>query len=268
MITAATILRLVDQGLLGLDDLLADHVDFEVATPITIRHLLQHTSVIPDDCSIYESCDPDEVLAGLAALAADPSNPDPGSTSEYSTTGFNLLSLVMSSATGLDAAEVLRQEVFDPLSMTSSFFTGAEDGPPLVVGEDGWRRDCPVDEEMDIWTGGGYASSAEELDTFLRALFEGDLLSAASLTQMTTVGSNVFGFDYGLGLAVFNLPVSPDEASYGHWGEVPGWQAGGLYDPGAERTVVVLVEGDQFQRTAMAAAAWASGSPVENGTTS
>lgn len=257
MITAATILQLVDQGLVGLDDLLADYVDFEVATPITIRHLLQHKSGLSDNGSIYDTCDPDEVMDGLAALAARPFNREPGIGAEYSTDGFNMLSLVMSSATRQSAADVVRQNIFEPLGMTSTYFTGAEDGPPLVVGGESWDPDCTADR-MDIGTGGGFASSATDLDTFMRALFEGDLLTEESLNEMTTADSQVFGIDYGLGLGVLYPPDGGDQAMYGHWGEF-GWQAGALYDPQARRTISVLIPGQGFLGTVWAASNWANG---------
>ena len=253
MITAATILRLVDQGLVGLDDLLADYVDFEVATPITIRHLLQHTSGLSDDNSIYDTCDPDEVMDGLAAQAIGPYNREPGQRAGYSTNGFNMLSLVMSAATGQSAADVVRENIFEPLAMTSSFFTGAEDGPVLVVGETSWDPECAA-ERMDIGTGGGFASSAVDLDIFMRALFDGDLLTAESLDEMMTVGSQVYGFDYGLGLGALYPPGRDDHPMYGHWGTY-GWEAGALYDPDTHRTVVVL--GRNFLPTVWEAVAWA-----------
>jgi D-alanyl-D-alanine carboxypeptidase len=256
MITAAAILQLVDQGLVGLDDLLADYVDFDVATPITIRHLLQHKSGLWDDDSIYDTCDPDVVMEGIAALAQRPSNLEPGIGASYSTNGFNMLSLVMSSATGTTAADVFRQNIFEPLGMTSTFFTGAEEGPLLVVGEESWDPDCAADR-MDIGTGGGFATSAADLDTFMRALFEGDLLTEESLNEMMTVDSQVFGFDYGLGLGVVYPPNGGDQPMYGHWGDF-GWDAGALYDPEARRTVAVLVEGQGFSGAVWEAAIWAN----------
>ena len=256
MITAVAILQLVDQGLVGLDDMLADYVDFDVATPITIRHLLQHKSGLGDTDKIYETCDPNEVMEGLAALAASRYNLEPGIRGSYSTNGFNMLSLVMSSATGLTAAEVLRQNIFEPLGMTSSFFTGVEDGPPLAVGEESWDPDCAA-ESMDIGTGGGFASSAADLDIFMRSLFDGDILSSESLTEMTTVDSNVNGFDYGLGIGVLYPPDGGGEPLYGHWGTF-GWDAGSLYDPIDRRTIAVLVQGGNFVSTVWKAADWAN----------
>jgi CubicO group peptidase (beta-lactamase class C family) len=253
MITAATILRLVDQGHVGLDDLLADYVEFDVATPITIRHLLQHTSGLPDDNSIYETCDPDEVMDRLAAQAVRPANSEPGLAAVYSTNGFNMLSLVMSAATGQSAAEVVRSQIFEPLGMGSTFFTGAEEGPMLVVGQESWDPDCAA-ERMDIGTGGGFASSARDLDVFMRALFDGRLLTDDSLNEMTTAGSQVFGLDYGLGIGVLYPPNSGDQPMYGHWGTF-GWEAGAFYDPEARRTIVVL--GHNLLPVVWEAAAWA-----------
>ena len=216
MITAAAILQLVDEGVVDLDGVLADYVDFEVATPITIRHLLQHKSGLGDSDEIYNTCNPEEVMEGLAELAADPSNPEPGTRASYSTNGFNMLSLVMSSSTGLAAADVVRQNIFEPLLMESTFFTGAEDGPQLVVGEDSWDPNCAA-EKTDIGTGGGFASSARDLDTFMRALFDGDLLSDKSLDETTTIDSQVFGIDYGLGVGILYTPNGDETPMYGHW---------------------------------------------------
>jgi D-alanyl-D-alanine carboxypeptidase len=256
MITAVAILQLVDQGLVGLDDLLATYVEFEVATPITVRHLLQHKSGLGDINSIYETCNPNEVMEGLAAVVVNPYNHEPGEHAIYSTTGFNLLSFVLSSATGMTAAEVVRQNIFEPLGMTSTFFTGVEDGPALVVGEESWERDCAA-HQMDIGTGGGFASSAADLDTFMRALFDGDLLSDETLTEMTTVDSQVYGIDYGLGIGVLYPPDGGDQPMYGHWGDM-GWEAGGLYDPQARRTVVALVAQGGFETAVWKAVNWAN----------
>jgi D-alanyl-D-alanine carboxypeptidase len=257
MITAAAILQLVDQDLVGLDDLLADYVGFEVATPITIRQLLQHKSGLGDDDSIYDTCDPDVVMEGLAAQAVRPFNLEPGAGASYSTNGFNMLSLVMSSATGQSAADVVRQNIFEPLGMTSTYFTGAEEGPLLVVGGGSLEPDCAANR-MDIGTGGGFASSAPDLDTFMRALFEGDLLTEESLNEMMTVDSQVLGFDYGLGLGVVYPPNGGDQPMYGHWGAF-GWQAGALYDPQSHRTISVLIPAQGFLGTVWEAANWANG---------
>ncbi|MGI9586258.1 MAG: serine hydrolase domain-containing protein [Acidimicrobiia bacterium] len=255
MITAVAVLQLVDQGLVGLDDLLEEYVEFEVSTPITIRHLLQHKSGLGDDGFFYETCDPEEVMEGLAALAQRPYNLEPGGGASYSTNGFNMLSLVISSATGQATAEVFRENLFQPLEMTSTYFTGAEDGPPLVVGGGSWEPDCPA-QHMDIGTGGGFASSAEDLDIFMRALFEGDLLTAESLKEMITIGSVVHGLDYGLGIGVLYPPTTPEQPMYGHWGQF-GWEAGAMYDPENRRTVVALVRRG-FAPTVFESAAWAS----------
>lgn len=109
---------------------------------------------------------------------------------------------------------------------------------------------------MDIGTGGGFASSARDLDIFMRALFEGDLLTDDSLNEMATVGSQVFGIDYGLGLGILYPPEGGDQPIYGHWGTF-GWEAGAFYDPQPHRTIVVL--GRHLLPIVWEAAAWADG---------
>jgi D-alanyl-D-alanine carboxypeptidase len=258
MITAVAVMQLVDQGLVGLDDLLEDYVEFEVATPITVRHLLQHQSGLGDSDAFYDTCDPAEVTAGLAALAASPFNQEPGLVATYSTNGFNMLSYVLSSATSMPTVDVFRQNIFEPLGMTSTFFTGAEEGPTLAMGQNSWDPDCEADQ-MDIGTGGGFASSAADLDTFMRAVFDGELLSEASLTEMTTVGSQVYGIDYGLGIGVLYPPDGEDQPVYGHWGSM-GYDAGAVYDPAANRTIVAVVSRGDFTNAVWKTATWANSS--------
>ena len=264
MMTAVEVLRLADQGKIGLDDLLADYVEFEVATPITIRHLLQHTSGLNDSDSFY-SCDLEEVMEGLASVAAQPVS-EPGASALYSTNGFNMLSLVIASATGRDTNEVFREDLFEPLGMTSTYFTEAEAGPEdpdAVVVLDGIDENrpqpCPSDE-LAIGTGGGFASSVQDLDVFVRALFDGELLTETSLNAMTTVGSQVFGYDYGLGIGVLTFPVTGETPVYGHWG-VFGWNAGVIYDPVRQRTVAALTPGGRFEHVVERAFEWAEDRP-------
>jgi len=252
MVAAVAILQLVDEGLVELDGLLADYVDFEVATPITIRHLLQHQSGLPNFWGADDvACNGDELLRGLKDLAADP-NLQPGETTSYSSAGFSMLALVMSSVTGKDAALVMRDNLFGPLGMGSTYFAESETGQPAINADE---SDCPL-HETTFGTGGDLRTSVSDLDVFMKGVFESGLLTEESLEQMLTFDAEVFGLDYGLGIAAVRAADDSDRVMYGHWGTTDS-EAGVLYDPDHKRTISIYVGAKTFIPTAWNTADWA-----------
>jgi CubicO group peptidase (beta-lactamase class C family) len=133
--TAATVLALRDDGLLRLDDPIADHVP-ELANvrpptrdspPITIRHLLTMTAGFPTD-------DPwgdrqqgldlgafSELLAGGLSFAWAP-----GTRFEYSNTGYGILGRLITNVAGREYRDVVRERLLRPLGMDSSGYLEAE----------------------------------------------------------------------------------------------------------------------------------------------
>jgi len=84
------------------------------------------------------------------------------------------------------------------------------------------------------WTAGSVLTSPGEAMTFMRALLRGELLSEASLDEMTDVRScELLGgtVDYGLGLMRYGTPHG---AAWGHGGLNFGYQVANLYFPKAD----------------------------------
>lgn len=122
--TATAILILAGDGRLSIDDRITAALP-ELAPPgdpITIRHLLTHTSGLSD----YERVLPDgeeQVTDGevLELLARDPRlDFRPGSRYRYSNSGYALLAVIVERLSNRPFGDLLRQRVFDPLGMTSS----------------------------------------------------------------------------------------------------------------------------------------------------
>ena len=117
--TAAATLRLVEDGVLGLDDPIGEHLspslvdaierDGYDASAITVRHLLQHTSGLYDyasdvDFQVQVLGEPSrrwtrEEQVRLAMMEGDPLG-EPGEVYAYSDTGYVLLGDVIERATG------------------------------------------------------------------------------------------------------------------------------------------------------------------------
>lgn len=123
--TATTIMLLVADGKLHYEDSISTLVAGLPAfvRGVTVRHLLNHTSGLPD----YEDFVPDTQTAqvhdaDVPALIAHASGLKfaPGTHYAYSNTGYCLLALVVEHVTGQHFADVLRQRIFAPLGMTNT----------------------------------------------------------------------------------------------------------------------------------------------------
>jgi CubicO group peptidase (beta-lactamase class C family) len=121
--TAMAVMMLNVRGALRYDDAVSRHLP-ELAAPapaITIRHLLTHTSGIPDvgDLGIDR---PDlrerDLIDAVRRHAAEFARPGLGY--RYSNTGYNLLAMVVERASRQGFDDFLRAAIFEPLGMRST----------------------------------------------------------------------------------------------------------------------------------------------------
>ena len=126
--TAASIALLAADGRLTLDDDVRKHVPElpQYGKPITLRHLLQHTSGLRDYIGIMYmagsrfadmTTDAEAIDAIIRQKAL---NFQPGSEHIYSNSGYFLASVVVERASGMPLATFARKRIFEPLRMTST----------------------------------------------------------------------------------------------------------------------------------------------------
>lgn len=260
--TATAVLSLVDEGLVDLDTPAVEYVTrVPVPADVTVRHLLQHTSGIPDYTDSHDMgpglanlwsprwgqgwlADPDrtwtpeeivELIAGREHLF------EPGESPwiwSYSNINYVVLGVLIEETTGRTLAEDLRARIIEPLGMESTYLAGFDVGPdPLgayVTMSDDERAE-PIDFDYtslatSAWASGGMVSTAQDLHALFTGLFDGQLISAGSLAQMT---GNLRGpfwsdmeiqFDYGLGVLVpHRFAGGRVEGLVGHVGFMPGY---------------------------------------------
>jgi CubicO group peptidase (beta-lactamase class C family) len=125
--TAATILLLAADGKLSLDDPVRKYVPElqEFGAPLTIRHMLTHTSGLrdwgslagiagwPRGTRVHTHAHVVEILSRQKAL-----NFTPGTRYSYSNSGYNLSAVIVSRVSGMSFAEFSQKRVFQPLGMT------------------------------------------------------------------------------------------------------------------------------------------------------
>lgn len=125
--TAAAVVLLAADGVVDLDDDVREYVPElpDRGVTITLEQLLHHTGGLPEYTELLaeEFDDTDLTTTGQALDAiveAPASGVVPGTTFEYSNTGYFLLGLVVERATGQPCSEVLSERLFDPLGMEAS----------------------------------------------------------------------------------------------------------------------------------------------------
>ncbi len=199
-IVAAQVLRLVEEGRLGLDDPAADHLPPELgffdANGATIRQVLGMSSGIPD-LNEYEGDGfyPAEQASTAVKVFRKLPEPTvrPGSRVHYASTNYVLLGTIIEQTSGLPLSEALRSGVLDHTGLEGLTYT-VED----ALASDGW----------------GVETTPSSLARWGYDLYGGFVLSDASLREMT----DFQGKWYGLGVMDFSadygtLAVGHDGAS-------------------------------------------------------
>ena len=240
--TSASILLLEERGKLKLDDPIKKHFTGAPAAwdAVTLKHLLTHTSGIPNFTSFPEFAKLKQFQTSntelLARFKDKPLEFTPGEKMAYSNSGYILLGYVVEKASGMSYADFVQANIFTPLGMSDS---GYDSNASIIarraagytrVGETLVNADFV---HMSIpHAAGGLYSTTEDLLRWQRGLYGGKLLSAASLTKMTTP----FKSDYALGLGV----NTGKRKMYSHGGGIEGFNTHLAYYPETQVTVVAL----------------------------
>jgi CubicO group peptidase (beta-lactamase class C family) len=129
--TAFSILLLAQQGKLSLDDKVQKYISElrEFEQPITIRHLLHHTSGLRDQWNLLimsgwrlgEDVVRDDDILDLVSRMKGLNFP-PGEQYTYSNTGYTLLAFIVKRVSGQSLREFSEANIFKPLGMTRTFF--------------------------------------------------------------------------------------------------------------------------------------------------
>lgn len=248
--TAFAIATLAAQGRLSLDDDIRKHLPEvpDLGQPITLRNLLNHTSGMRDQWSLW-------VLAG--GRADDVIRQDdllrlvtrqrelnfaPGSEWAYSNTGYMLLAEVVERVTGEDFGRWMKTNVFDPLEMHDTQVY--DDHERLVPGRsysyraagDGWEK------AVLSYANSGATSlftTAEDLQKWLRnfgdARVGGNEVMRMMRTRAVLTGGDTTS--YGLGLT---MGKQRGQDVLAHGGADAGFRSAVTYYPSLNAGVVVL----------------------------
>ena len=261
--TAAAILLLRREGLLRLEDEITRFFPEIPDWGITVRHLLTHTSGLPDHLAWtvriakreHRIPGNDAVLRFLTECGEEPQF-TPGERWEYSNTGYALLALLTEKCSGVPFSDFLKSCIFDPAGMASTrlchrirdgLMIGnlaegmtCEDGRWLPAERSAWKE---LVVSLDGSEGAGYVkSNIFDLFAWDRALREGKVLTKEEQEQMCTpvrlLNGELGGGGYGFGLGLFDQPGIGRFAW--HEGQWPGYQCWYGHFIDTDRVLAVL----------------------------
>jgi D-alanyl-D-alanine carboxypeptidase len=231
LFTAVAVAQLVAHGKLSYDTpiirYLPDYPNKPVASEVTLRQLLTHTSGLADFLAKEA---PKSHLHSLKdyypLFAHDPLLFEPGKDTAYSNTGFLVASMIVEQVSGEEFKHYLRKHIFDPAGMAQTGWAATPDAAlPYTLGnaDDPLAPDRPWVSAAAFYRNlpsgpaagpGGEYSTVGDLLRFVTALQSGKLLAANDLNTLISEG-------YGC-----QCSAQPFHRIYAHAGGGPGVDAG------------------------------------------
>ena len=263
--TAAIVFKMIEAGLLRLDDQLGDLMpasilkDIENASASEIQHLLSHTSGIADYYTTsFELSRADkynnnftqlDILEFTRGVSADHAI---GERFTYSNTNYLLLGLLLEEILDQPIQDIFQSQLSQPHGLRSVEYI-FELPNDLISGYGAVSNDIVVQSQRyyqdETGSGdGALVSTAYDLGSFIRLLGEGQIVSASSLAKMTEwfdMPSDEQGPEIGFLQNGFGLERYQTEFGngFGHFGGVDGFNSVMLYFPEAATTVAFILNG-------------------------
>ena len=255
--TAAAVVMLSEQGRLSLDDPIVRSLPegSGVWPRVTIRHLLTHTSGIPNDTVPDWHRDYTEAEL-VRSAAAQPLDFEPGDRESYSSTGYALLGFIIHRVTGVFWGDFVQDHIFRPLGMTTArVISDADIVPNRAAGyylmNDTLKNQEWVSPSISSTADLGLSFSVRDLAQWAIGLNHGKVLSRAGLEMSwTPVRLNNGGtYPYGFG---WNITQQRGYRRIGHSGAWLGFQATIQRYPDFDITAIVLANMAQAKPEAIA----------------
>lgn len=252
--TAMAILLLAQDGRLSLDDQVRKHIPElpDYGVPLTIRHMLTHTSGLRDWGSVagiagaprtsreYTHAHVLDIVSRQKAL-----NFTPGTDWSYSNTGFNLAAIIVDRVSGMSFAEFSKRRMFDPLGMTRTSWR--DDHQRIVKGRaiaysttpGGYQIEMPFE---NVHGNGGLLTTVGDLLKWNENYVQPQIGDAALVAEQQQVGKFSNGKDLTYALGLYVRPLEGVTNVY-HSGSTAGYRAHLNRFPDSHTSVAVLCNG-------------------------
>lgn len=255
-VTAWGVMRLVEQGAIGLDDPLQQHLGDWVLPEsnyseeaITVRQLLSHSAGMPLG-AIGVRYNPEGDLPSLRETLSDEARlvREPGTSFSYSNIGYHLVELLVEEVSGRDFAAYMADEVLGPLGMENATFTWSEHLRPAMPTGYGPRGSAVAAYVYPQKASGGLFATVSDIARFVIAEVNPDgpqtVLSRESIQELHALEVSGLGIYSlvadGYGLGHFVEELRDGRLAVWHGGQGTGWMTHFHAIPESGAGIVIL----------------------------
>ena len=253
LFTATAVMLLLEDGKLALDAPVTRYLKDAPShwQQVTIEHLLNHTSGIPNlsmDSGYWRTAARlDHTLEELIApVRARPLESVPGTKFAYNNTGFNVLGMVIEKVSGVDYFAFVDARIVKPLGLKD---TREGNDKKLIAGLVTGYRAGPAPAwplaHSNLHAAGGLVSTVDDLATFMASLQSGKVVSPESVARMNTGYVLPDGTSTGYGLGTWVRSVN-GKRLVGHAGYIFNFYSQLEMDIDSSIVAVTLHNGDKF----------------------
>lgn len=240
--TAAAVMQLVEQGKIELTADIQNYlggieIENSFNTPVTVHHLLTHTSGLAPmtDSMPYEDLSIFIPLESYIELRKPVVVREPGTSFAYDNYAYNLLGYIVERVSGQSYEEYMMEYIFEPLAMKNTYSVMREGLLlDLAKGYEGNNSISPYSMEPSELPSGGMITTAEDMGHFLNAQLNGGiyedrvLWDDASITHMFDFQSSIHSDYPDASYGYENWLISEDKK--GHHivvkgGDIPGYSS-------------------------------------------
>lgn len=262
MVTAALVVKLADRGHLDLDDRASTHVPGlpQRLRAITIRHLLTHTSGLPELTMSPRYAESNGFGMtrddAIELISSQPLMFPPGSRWSYSNSGYLLLGRVVEEVAGASFGRVARREMIDSSGALISYCAGpAPDATGYTARDGEWDRALRLGRAPAfmparavnmgvVSSAGAFCGSVVDLLGWADALRSGTAAGPGVFERMTTPATLADGSTVGYGLGVM-LRSFDGRRAVAHGGLMDGFTALLAHFPDDDLTIAAATNTSQ-----------------------
>ncbi|MFV0565148.1 MAG: serine hydrolase domain-containing protein [Flavobacteriaceae bacterium] len=253
-VTATLVFKAVEEGLLNLNDTIANYFPtLPNANTITIRHLLSHSSGIGDytnnSAFLEYRTEPRTKQEMLVLISKSGQNFKPGIKHEYSNSNYLLLSYILQDVYNKPYGEIANEKIIRPLNLKHTYLSekinanNNEAYSYLFLEQ--WNKAPETNASLALGAG-SLAATPNDLLVFAHALFSSNIISKEHVTLMSTINES-----FGLGL--FAMPYY-DKFCLGHGGKIDGFNSLFGYFPDDKIGFAIMSNGTNFDNNQIAIA--------------
>lgn len=244
MFTAVMIYQLAEEKKLSLDDKLSLYFpQIKYADEITIKQMLGHQSGIRDliNNDDFSSIKTDTLSRKQLIKLITGYKPafKPGKETQYSNSNYLLLGFIIEDITKMSFSDALAERITNRIGIRNTFMEEGTDthrNKAYIFNGEDWTPQRSETNSTVSGSAGAMISNPADLNTFLHALFNNELVSKASVDSMCVFNNKTYGH------GIFYTPYNTHKG-YGHTGHIDEFRSAATYFPEDSLAFIICING-------------------------